>query len=123
MSHKLDQTTIEIFGETVELFFNQTAIDQVCAKEKTRPFYVDTIVDGVKMKGYSEIAIAHMIYAGYCNACYAEDKEPYYEFEDLLEVTEELWQTDKLQLTAIVRCFEETLLRRYEAAKTLNNKS
>lgn len=96
-------TTILINGQTVGLKFGLPALKQLGEFEKKVPFY-----DG---NNYSDLGMAHIIYAGYCNNQFIKTQDVTYQFEDFYNVVEECLNDAEQAVSVlrpIIECFEQS---------------
>jgi hypothetical protein len=96
-------TTILLEGQQVGLKFGLRALQQLAEKEKKVPFYQDNT--------YSDLGIAHIMYAGYCNNQYIKDADITIPFESFYNIVEDCFSdTDKVLeiLKPVIECFENS---------------
>ena len=98
-------TTIEINGKSIGIKFGLTAIRQIADKEAKVEFsekYTDPKT-GEITDTLSEIAIVHIIYAGYRNWCLTKDIEPSINFETVYEFVEDcIFKSDIAPLKQVI---------------------
>lgn len=96
-------TTIEIDGAKVGLKFGLPALRQLGEKDKTVPLYDNG--------NYSDLGIAHIIYAGYCNNQYIKDESPSIPFGKFYEFVEDCISDVEKAVSLIrpvIECFEQS---------------
>lgn len=111
-----DYISFDMNGQRVGLKFGQSAMVQFDEKQNTLPVYIDVVKGGETIKTFSELGLAHLLYAAYVNNCYVKNVAASITFDYFFEFVETC--TDKGQdysnqvFLPIVNCFMEALNER-----------
>lgn len=93
---------ITIAGQKVGLKFGLPAVRRFFEKAKE----YELMKDGK----YTDLGLAHLLYAGYLNLCIMKDQAAKFQFEDFYMLLEDATEETRIEVIEAVRSFEESKL-------------